>query len=54
MVGIETVGESLGHVGLLGSEGEQVLAFSNLELGHSLVLLDEDGCISLSSTFLRL
>lgn len=52
LVVIEAVGESLGEVGLFGFEGVEVLALSDLELGDSLVLLDEDGWVMRDVLFL--
>lgn len=52
LVAVETVGESLGEVLLVGFEGVQILAFSDLELGDSFVLLDEDGLVNEDVLFL--
>jgi hypothetical protein len=40
------------NVGLVGLEGVEVPAPSDLELGHAGVLLDEDGCIGGGVLFL--
>ena len=51
MVGIETVGKSLSHIGLLSFEGEEMLASSNFELSDSLIFLDENSYINMKSYF---
>ena len=51
LVSIKTVGKSLGKILLFGFESVQIFSFSDLELGDSFVLLDEDGYANRRSTF---
>ena len=52
LVAVEAVGKSLGKVLLVGFEGVQILAFSDLELCDPLVLLDEHSWVMDECTFL--